>query len=107
MEDRCMQLLMADLDRELESLPLAQVPHLLGLLAILTGKAQSKLLSGPTQVVREIESVLTVPQVAQRLNMSSYRVYELCRAGALSSYKCGKSVRVKPSAVAEYLASKG
>ena len=103
-----MQLLMADIDRELEKLPIAQVPHLIGLLGALMAKAQLRMMQPETvPVVQEVEAVLTVPQVAQRLNMSAYRIYELCRTGTLQSYKCGKSVRVKPSAVAEYLAKQG
>jgi excisionase family DNA binding protein len=49
------------------------------------------------------DALLTVPEVAQRLKVSTYRAYELCRQGALKSLRLGKAVRVKPSAVAEYL----
>ena len=82
----------------------ADCADLIGQLERMKALAWGKILAGPATVVRELEPVLTVPQVAQRLNMSSYRVYELCRTGTLQSYKCGKSVRVKPSAVADYLA---
>ena len=80
---------------------------LIGELERMKALAWGKILAGPAPVVREVEAVLTVPQVAQQLNMSAYRIYELCRTGNLQSYKCGKSVRVKPSAVSEYLAKQG
>jgi excisionase family DNA binding protein len=47
--------------------------------------------------------LLTIPQVAKRLKVSEYRAYELARQGALPSVRLGKSVRVKPSALADYL----
>jgi excisionase family DNA binding protein len=84
-----------------------QLPALIGLLATLTAKAQVKLLRGQAPATHEPEDLLTVPEVAQRLNMSAYRIYELCRTGRLQSRKYGKSVRVTPSAVAEYLATQG
>jgi len=53
------------------------------------------------------DELLTVPEVAQRLKLSPYRAYELCRQGTLKSVRLGKSVRVKPAAVADYLAKHG
>ncbi len=53
---------------------------------------------------QEKDLVLTVPEVAKQLKLSSYRVYELARQGALKSVRLGKSVRVRPAAIAEYLA---
>lgn len=55
----------------------------------------------------EEDLLLTIPQVAKRLKVSDYRAYELARQGSLQSVRLGKSVRVKPSAVAEYLAKHG
>lgn len=55
----------------------------------------------------EEDDLLTVPEVAKRLKLSQYRVYELSRQGVLKSVRLGKSVRVRPSAVADYLASQG
>jgi excisionase family DNA binding protein len=51
--------------------------------------------------------LLTIPEVAQQLKVSTYRAYELCRQGAVKSVRLGKSVRVKASAVADYLAQQG
>ncbi len=56
---------------------------------------------------REEDLLLTIPQVAKRLKVSDYRAYELARQGILPSIRLGKSVRVKPSAVAEYLSKNG
>ncbi len=56
---------------------------------------------------QEKEIVLTVREVAAQLKLSPYRVYELARQGTLKSIRLGKSVRVRPSAVAEYLAHQG
>ena len=56
---------------------------------------------------QEKDHLLTVPQVAARLKLSPYRTYELCRQGVLKSVRIGRSVRVKPSAVADYLAQQG
>jgi excisionase family DNA binding protein len=56
---------------------------------------------------QEKDLLLTVPDVAKQLQLSSYRVYELVRQGALKSVHLGKSVRVRPAAVDEYLAQQG
>jgi excisionase family DNA binding protein len=50
------------------------------------------------------EDLLTIPQVAKRLKVSDYRAYELARQGFLKSVRLGKSVRIKQSALVEYLA---
>jgi excisionase family DNA binding protein len=53
----------------------------------------------------EEDLLLTIPQAAKRLKVSEYRVYELARQGILKSVRLGKkSVRVKPSALDEYIA---
>ncbi|MBX3325166.1 MAG: helix-turn-helix domain-containing protein [Nitrospira sp.] len=51
--------------------------------------------------------LLTIPQVAKRLKVSEYRAYELARQGALKSVRLGKSVRVKPSDIDEYISKQG
>lgn len=47
--------------------------------------------------------LLTIKDVAARLKLSTYRAYELARQGGLKSVRLGKSVRVKPEDLAEYL----
>ena len=56
---------------------------------------------------REEDLLLTIPQVAKRLKVSDYRAYELARQGTLKSVRLGKSVRVKPSAIDEYVSQHG
>ena len=51
--------------------------------------------------------LLTIPEVAKRLKVSDYRAYELARQGVLKSFRLGKSVRVKLSAINEYLTQNG
>lgn len=53
------------------------------------------------------ELLLTIPQVAKRLKVSDYRTYELARQGILRSVRLGKSVRVRPSDLDEYIARHG
>ena len=72
--------------------------ELASLQAILLQRA----LSGPFDKGNE-ELLLTIPEVAKRLKISDYRTYELARQGILKSVRLGKSVRVKPSAIDEYL----
>ena len=55
----------------------------------------------------EDDLLLTIPQVAKRLKVSNYRAYELARQGILKSVRLGKSVRVKPSAIDEYVSEHG
>lgn len=56
---------------------------------------------------QEDSGLLTIKDVAQKLKVSEYRAYELARQGTLKSIRLGKSVRVKPSDLAEYLAKPG
>ena len=62
-------------------------------------------LSGPCN--DQEEELLTIPEVAKRLKVSDYRAYELARQGRLKSVRLGKSVRVKASAIDEYLSRQG
>lgn len=63
-------------------------------------------LSGACEGLDE-DLLLTIKEVAKRLKVSEYRAYELARTGVLKSVRLGKSVRVKPSAVDEYIAQHG
>lgn len=63
-------------------------------------------LSGPFNDQEE-EILLTIPEVAKRLKVSDYRAYELARQGSLKSIRLGKTVRVKLSAIDEYLSRHG
>jgi excisionase family DNA binding protein len=49
------------------------------------------------------ERLLSIEQVAARLNVPKSRAYELCRRRDLPSHKVGKYIRVPASAVERYL----
>ena len=97
--------IVANLEQAIAETPLAEIPALIGVLATLQAKAQMKLLTGHALVKCEPEELLTIPEVAQHLKVSTYRAYELARQGILKSVRLGKSVRVKSSAMAEYVAT--
>jgi excisionase family DNA binding protein len=97
--------LLADPGKVFDLSPDAAQILLIGLVSLQPLLVQRALMG--TQGEQEKDLVLTVPQVAKRLKLSSYRVYELARRGNLKSVRLGKSVRVRPSAVAEYLAQQG
>lgn len=56
----------------------------------------------PAQL-QENDPLLTASQVAEKLQLSTYRVYELCRQGQLKSSRLGKAVRIRLSAVQAYV----
>lgn len=53
------------------------------------------------------DALLTVPEAAEQLKLSEYRVYELIRQGVLKSIRLGRSVRIKPNDLAAYVAQQG
>ena len=75
-------------------------------LASLQSILLQRALSGPFDNGKE-ELLLTIPEVAKRLKVSDYRAYELARQGTLKSVRLGKLVRVKPSAIDDYLLGHG
>jgi excisionase family DNA binding protein len=100
-----MMTLITELEKAIADEPMMRLPNLIGQLAALQARAQLRLISG-NRAETEV-ALLTVPQVAEQLKVSNYRAYELARQGELKIVRLGKSVRVKPSAVAEYLAKHG
>jgi excisionase family DNA binding protein len=97
--------LLADPGKVIDLSPEAAQMLLIGLVSLQPLLIQRALMGA--QGGQEKEHVLTVPEVANQLKLSSYRVYELARQGTLKSVRLGKSVRVRPSAVAKYLAQQG
>ena len=75
-------------------------------LASLQAVLLQRALSQPC-IDQEEELLLTIREVAKRLKVSEYRAYELARQGSLKSVRLGKSVRVKPSAIDDYLSRHG
>ena len=80
---------------------------MIGELEKMKALAWGKMLARPAPVVRETEALLTVPEVAKQLKMSDYRIYEMARRGILKAQYHGKSVRVAPSALSDYVAKQG
>ena len=52
--------------------------------------------------LQEDDPSFTVAQVAQKLQVSSTKVYQLTESGKLRSYKTGNQVRIKASHIREY-----
>jgi excisionase family DNA binding protein len=48
-----------------------------------------------------LDAYLTVPEVAARLKISRWKVYELIRTRELDSFLVGRCRRVRPAAVSE------
>lgn len=81
--------------------PSGDIAEVLLHLEALALRLKSKLLSPPQE--QPDDALLTVAQVAKRLQMSEYRVYELTRQGQLKCCRLGKSVRVRVSDVSAYV----
>jgi excisionase family DNA binding protein len=97
---------LAALEQAVQAASLTDLPGVLGRLERVKAIGWGRMLAGPENGPGAGE-LLTVPDVAQRLKVSEYRAYELCRQGVLKSVRLGKSVRVTPAAVADYLARHG
>lgn len=99
--------LLASIETFIQDADQADCARLIGDLEHLKVLAWGKMLAGSGPASREAERFLTVRDTATRLNISEYRVYELCRTKKLKAERIGKSVRVKPSNLADYLAKQG
>jgi excisionase family DNA binding protein len=53
---------------------------------------------------QEDDPSFTVPQVAQKLQVSQTKVYQLTESGKLKNYKTGNQIRIKASHIREYQA---
>ena len=95
------------LEQAIEDTPIAEMPALIGMLAQLQAKAQIRMLSEIGSGKGCSDELLTIPEVAKRLKMSQYRAYELARQGTLKCIRLGKSVRVRASAMFDYLRQHG
>lgn len=98
--------LLTALENTVQSASLADLPCLLGRLEQVKAVGWGRVFAGPHNGAKETE-LLTAKEVAVKLKISEYRAYELVRHGDLQAVRLGKSVRVKPSALAEYLAQHG
>ena len=102
MEPLNLKTAMAIVERSIAMASPADCPLLVGELARLQAAAWARMMTSTPDVTDD--DLLTVPQVALRLKLSDYRVYELVRQGHLTAVRLGKAVRIRPSAIAEYLA---
>jgi excisionase family DNA binding protein len=97
--------LLANLDAHIETIPVESLPDLLGQLEWLKGRAWARLLrtaASRPQTTSSEEDLLTLPQVAQRLNIPESRAYELARRHKLPAVRIGKYVRVRLAKLHEY-----
>lgn len=95
-----------NLEVAISSVPMAELPGLLGLLEKVKAMGWGRMLAGQTTGPQD-DGLLTIPDVARRLQVSTYRAYELARHGQLKTVRLGKSVRVKPEDLAAYIAQQG
>jgi len=51
--------------------------------------------------------LLTIPQVAERLQVSPQRAYEMARAGLLPAVRLGRQVRVSEEALEDWIRKGG
>ena len=65
----------------------------------------AEVVQAQTDQVENCAPILTVKEVAQRLRVSSKRVYELCADGDLPAFKVGRSLRVAVKALGKYTQS--
>ncbi len=94
------------LEKAVADVPIGQLPALLGAVEQIKAAGWTRILQ-VTEQAGEKDELLTIPEVAQRLKISTYRGYELAREGRVKSVRFGKSVRVKASDLASYIAVHG
>jgi excisionase family DNA binding protein len=92
------------LEQAVAETPVSQIPALIGILAQLQAKAQLKMLSEQKAKSDGDDGLLTMRQVAARLNVPESRAYELARQGKLPAIRIGKYVRVFATSLLEYRA---
>ena len=96
---------LAQLEQAVADTPVSQILALIGVLAELQAHAQLKMLSGREGMKDRKDELLTMRQVAVRLNVPASRAYELARQGKLPAVRIGKYVRVSENALVDYQAT--
>jgi excisionase family DNA binding protein len=97
------------LDIDAASIPVADIPAALAALAALQTALAARLLTtgracDSPSATSEPERLLTVSDVARILGFARGYVYELVRAGHINAIRAGKYVRIRPSAIEQFLA---
>ena len=95
------------LDHVLAQLPLSSLPVLVGELERLKTLALARIVGESVMTTAHEDDLLTMPEVARRLNISRYRAYELARQGILKPIRLGRSVRVKTRELTDYVLRRG
>jgi excisionase family DNA binding protein len=94
------------LERAVADVPIGELPALLGAMEQLKAVAWTRI-QAPTHRAGDEDALLTVPEVAQRLKLCKDHAYELVRRGDIKKVQLGKSVRVRPADLDEYVAKQG
>ena len=90
------------LEQAVVAVSLSELPVLLGVVEQIKAAGWMRIHTG-SQNEHGNDELLTVPQVAKKLKLGPYRVYELARQGALKAVRLGKRVRIKPDDLAAYI----
>lgn len=98
-----------DIEQAIRTGPVTEIPALLGILEGVKASGWARLFAGPQTGQGEStkQNALTAEQVAGILNVKPSFVYDMARQKKLKSYKVGKYIRFKESAVNDYLAKGG
>ena len=82
----------------IQNVPVQELPSIIGELGRLQAIAYARLVHQDKGLPKAHGNLLTLPQVAERLNLPPSRIYELARRhGGLPVIKIGKYLRVLPS----------
>jgi excisionase family DNA binding protein len=107
-----LQTLFDEMPQGIADAPLEQLPAVLAQLAACQSAVAARLLNGHLNgaAPRETASaehggLLTIEQVARRLNVPKSNAYELVRQHKLGAVRLGKYVRVAPDMLARYVAT--
>ena len=87
--------------------PLADLPTVIGDCERLKAMAWHRMTVGSLTATIRDDDLLTMPEVAKRLNISVYRAREMGRQGRLKTVQMDRSVRVLRSDLNDYLARRG
>jgi excisionase family DNA binding protein len=107
-----LQTLFDQIPQGIAAAPLGQLAAVMAQLAACQSAVAARLLNGHQHgaVQREMASaedgsLLTIEQVARRLNVPKSNAYELVRSHKLEAVRLGKYLRVDPEVLAHYVAA--
>lgn len=97
------------LEVAISSVPVAELPGLLGLLEKAKAMSWTRILAEQQHAQQETtgKNAMAAQDVALILNVKTSMVYELVRTNRLKAYKVGKYIRFKESAIQDFLAHGG